>query len=64
MGKFEDSFVFLQFLNVYTYEIREMVDFGESDKMIKISEKVDKSNTYNGFSDNISFFIHRRTSSD
>ena len=22
-----------------------MVDFGESDKMIKISEKVDKSNT-------------------
>ena len=26
-----------------------MVDFGESDKMIKISGKVDKSNIYNGF---------------
>ena len=38
------------------------VDFGESVKMIKISEKVNKSGTYNGFS-NISFFIHR-TSSD
>ena len=38
----------------------EMVDFGESDKMIKISGQVDKSNTYNGFSDNISFFIHGR----
>ena len=34
-----------------------MVDFGESDKTIKISGKVDKSNTYNGFSSNISFFI-------
>ena len=39
-----------------------MIDFGESDKMIKISGKVDKSDTYNGFS-NILFFI-RRTSSD
>ena len=27
----------------------EMVDFGESDKMIKISGKVYKSNIYNGF---------------
>ena len=41
-----------------------MVDFGESDKMIKISRKVDKSNTYNGFSGNISYFIQGRTSSD
>ena len=32
--------------------------------MIKISGKVDKSNTYDGFSDNISFFIHGRTSLD
>ena len=40
-----------------------MVDFGESDKMIMISEKVDKSNIYNWFNGNISFFIHR-TSSD
>ena len=35
-----------------------MIDFGESDKMIKVSRKVEKSNTYNGFSGNISFFIH------
>ena len=41
-----------------------MVDFGESEKMIKISGKVDKSDTYNGFSGIISFFIHRKTSSD
>ena len=34
-----------------------MVDFGKSDKMIKISGKVDKSNAFNGFSGNISFFI-------
>ena len=34
-----------------------MVDFGESDKMIKISGKIDKSNTYNRFTGNISFFI-------
>ena len=32
--------------------------------MIKISGKVDKSNTYNGFSSNISFFIRERTSSN
>ena len=44
--------------------VREMVDFGESDKMIKISGKVDKSNTFNGFSGNISFFINRKTSSE
>ena len=34
-----------------------MVDFVESDK-IKISGKVDKSNAYNEFNSNISFFIH------
>ena len=39
-----------------------MVNFGESDKMIKVSRKVDKANTYKGFSANISFFINRRTS--
>ena len=33
-----------------------MLDFGESDKMIKVSGKVDKSNTYNGFIGYISFF--------
>ena len=36
-----------------------MVDFGESDKMIKISGK---SNTYNEFTCNISFFINRTSS--
>ena len=41
-----------------------MVDFGKSDNMIKISGKLVKSNSYNGFSSNISFFIHGRTSSD
>ena len=41
-----------------------MVDFDESDKMMKISGKVDKSNTYNWFSDDISLFIQGRTSSD
>ena len=35
-----------------------MVDFGESDKMIK---KVDNSNTYKGISGNISFFITRKS---
>ena len=34
-----------------------MIDFGKSDKMMKISGKVDKSNAYNGFSSNTSFFI-------
>ena len=41
-----------------------MVDLSESDYMIKISGKMDKSDTYNSFSGNISFFIHRRTSSN
>ena len=36
-----------------------MVDFGESDKIIKMIGKVDKSNTYNEFTGNILFFIHR-----
>ena len=35
-----------------------MVDFGESDKIIKMNGKGNKSNTYNGFIGNISFFIH------
>ena len=38
-----------------------MVDFGDSDK-IKISGKVDKSNTYNEFNSDVSFFINKRTS--
>ena len=41
-----------------------MVDFSKSDKIIKISRKVDGSNTYNGFTSNISFFIQERTPSD
>ena len=39
-------------MGMYTYG--EMVDFGESDKMIKIRGKKDKSDTYNRFSSNIS----------
>ena len=34
-----------------------MIDFGESDKMAKISEKIDKSDAYKGFYRDISFFI-------
>ena len=45
----------------YIYQIYwKMVDFGKSDKMIKISGKVDEPNTDNEF--NISFFIGNRTS--
>ena len=32
--------------------------------MIKVSGKVEKPNTYNGFSSDISFFIQGRTFSD
>ena len=32
--------------------------------MIKISRKIDKSNSYNGFSSNVSFFIQGTISSD
>ena len=49
---------------IYIYIYGEIVNFVESDKMIKISEKVDKSNIYYGFSGNIPFFINRRTSLD
>ena len=49
--------------DIYIYIFGEMVDFGKSDKMIKIHGKVDKSNIYNGFNGNISFCINRRTSS-
>ena len=38
-----------------------MVDFGESDKMMKISGKVNKLNTYNEFSCDISFFTQGKT---
>ena len=49
---------------IYIYIYGERVDFSRYDNMIKISGKVDKSNTYNGFSCIISFFIQGRTSSD
>ena len=39
-----------------------MVDYGESDKMIKISGKVNKSNIYSRFTGYILFFIHRISS--
>ena len=38
-----------------------MVDFGKSEKIMKISGKVDKHSTYNGFSSDISFVIQGRT---
>ena len=38
-----------------------MVDFAESNKMIKTVEKVDKLTTYHGFRDIISFFSCGRT---
>ena len=41
-----------------------MVDFGKSDKMIKISRKGDKPNTYDKFHRDILFFIPRRTFPD
>ena len=40
--------------------MEEMFDFGKSDKMIKIRGKVDKPNTYYGFSSNISFSYLRK----
>ena len=35
-----------------------MVDFGDFDKMIKISVNVDKSDTQVEFYSNVSYFIH------
>ena len=40
---------------------REMVDFGKSDRMRKISGRVDKPNTDNGFSNDISLYAHTHT---
>ena len=42
----------------FTFSFRQygkMVDFDKTDKMIKLNGKVNESNTYNGFSSNISF---------
>ena len=39
-----------------------MIDFGKSDQMIKVSGKVDKPNTYDGFRSNISFFKQKKYS--
>ena len=44
------------YIHVCIWKIKDLC---ESDKMIKISGKVDKSDSYNEFSDNISFFIHK-----
>ena len=52
------------YIYIYIYIYGEMECFGESDKMIKLSRKIDKPNTYKRFSGNISFFNNRRTSSD
>ena len=50
--------------NIYIYIYGEMGSFRESDKMIKISGKGHKTNSYNRFSSNISFSFQGRTSSD
>ena len=47
---------------IYAYIYREMVDFGKSDKIIKISEKVHKLNTYNGFSGEVLPWIKNQIS--
>ena len=39
-----------------------MVDFNKPEKVLKISGKGDKPNSYNGLSSDISF--HKKTSSD
>ena len=52
------------YIYIYIYIYWEMIAFDKSDKMIKISWKVDKVNPYNRLSTNISFFIQGRTSSD
>ena len=59
------SFVFvlgLAWPGLFKFIYGEMVAFGESNKTIKISGKMDKSKTYNKFSSDISFFIQGRTS--
>ena len=45
------------FQRPYACNYEEMVDFSKSNKIIKISEKVDTPNTCIEFSSNISFFI-------
>ena len=51
------------YIYIYIYVCVEMVDCGEYDKKIKISGKMDKSDTYKGFcSSDISFFIPRISS--
>ena len=42
---------------IYIYIHGERVDFCESEKMIEIYGKMDKSNTYNGFSNDIPFLF-------
>ena len=41
-----------------------MVDYGESEKLIKISEKMDKSDTYKGFRRSDISFVIPKISSD
>ena len=56
-GPFVIYELFVYNLYIYIYIYSEMVDSDEFDKMIRISGKIDKWDTYNGFSSNISFFI-------
>ena len=50
------KYIYIIYIYIYIYIYGEMGDFSEPDKMIKISGKGDKSNTYNGLSGNILFF--------
>ena len=49
----------VEYIYIYIYIYSEMVNFGESDQMIKISEKMEKSDTYKWFSSHILFFFQR-----
>ena len=52
------------YIYIYREREREVVVLGESDKNIEISGKGNKSNSYNRFNVNISFFINRTISLD
>ena len=59
-GTYTYTNTFTDYILVY----EEMLDFGKSDKMMNISGKEEKSDTYKGFGSNVSSFINGRTSSD
>ena len=58
---FSNLFIYIY---IYIYIYVEMIDCGESDKMMKISGKMDKSNTYKCLVVVIFHSFIPRTSSD